>query len=441
MGELRIRGGTAVTPQGARRADILLRDGRIVKVGRVSGRKGELSARGLFILPGVVDAHVHMALPVGGTMSADDFRRGTLSAAVGGVTTVVDFTVGAADVSLPESIERRCVAAQSAAVDYALRAEMIGWTEDRPEELTQAAELGVRSFKFYLSYAESGRRTPLGVLREAMRGVRAVDGVAMVHAEAQELTEPEGGPTPQARPAVAEAVAVATVGELAIDTGCRSYIAHISSGAGLAALEVAQARGAPVVGETCPQYLFLTEEAYSRSDGHLFSVVPPLRGESDRRALWRGLSRNAFQAVATDHCPFTRQQKSAGWGYPATLPSGLPGVELLPALLLSEGWARGKLTLRQVAWYLGEGPARAFGLWPVKGALMAGADADLLLWDPKAHRTVRAAELKSAAGFSPYEGMELVGRPVGVLSRGEWLFCDGELLARPGHGRFVPWQG
>ncbi|MFO8033627.1 MAG: amidohydrolase family protein [Candidatus Bipolaricaulota bacterium] len=441
MGDLRVYGGTVVTPRTARRADLLIRNGRIVKVGDVAGCGREQSARGLLVLPGAVDAHVHFSLPVAGTRSADDFERGTLAAAGGGVTTVVDFTLGAPDVSLAESIEQRIAQASGAAVDFALRAEMIGWTNDRREELRQAASLGVRSFKFYLSYAESGRRTPLGVLREAMQDIRALGGVAMVHAEAQELTVPEGGPTPRARPAVAEAVAVAAVGELARDTGCRAYVAHISSEAGLAGLQAAQARGAPVVGETCPQYLFLTEECYCREDGHLFSVVPPLRADRDLQALWRGLSHNAFQAVATDHCPFTRKQKSRGWSYPATLSSGLPGLELLPAILLSEGWARGPLSLRQVAWYMGEGPARAFGLWPVKGAIIPGADADLVLWDPKARRTVRAAELRSAAGFSPYEGMELAGRPVGVLSRGEWLLREGELLARPGRGRFVPWKG
>ncbi len=440
MGELRITRGTVVTPEGARRADVLIRDGRVAKVGKVSRRGEEVSATGVVVLPGAVDAHVHLSLPVSGTQSADDFARGTLAAASGGVTTIVDFTVGSAHVSLGDSVESRLLQAQPASVDYALRAEMIGWTEDRRAELDEAAGLGVRSFKYFLSYAESGRRTPLGVLRAAMRDVRALGGVSMVHAEAQELTVPEGGPTPRSRPTIAEAVAVAEIGELARDTGCCTYVAHISSAAGLAALQAAQARGAPLMGETCPQYLLLTEHAYERSDGHLYSVVPPLRAEADRRALWQGLCRGAFQAVATDHCPFTREQKSLGWDYPAKLPSGLPGVELLPSLLLSEGWARGRLSLKQVAWYLSEGPARAFGLWPMKGGIIAGGDADLLLWDPKSSRSVLAGRLHSAAGFSPYEGMQLVGRPVGVLSRGEWLVREEELVARPGRGRFVPWQ-
>ncbi len=439
MDELRICGGTVVTPGGGRRADLLIRDGRIVKVGRVPSGPAQESAHGLVVLPGAVDAHVHFSLPVAGTRSADDFRSGTLAAASGGVTTVIDFTLGAAEVSLPDAIERRLTQASDAVVDYALRAEMIGWSSERRQEMHEAQQLGVRSFKFYLSYAESGRRTPLGVMREAMSTIQQLGGVAMVHAEAQELTVPEGGPTPGARPPVAEAVAVAEVGELAADTGCRSYIAHVSSAAGLAALQAAQGRGAPVVGETCPHYLLLTEEDYRRDEGYLFSVVPPLRTTRDQDALWRGLRRNVFQAVATDHCPFTKNQKRLGWEYPATLPAGLPGVELLPSLLLSAGWAKGRLSLKQIAWCLAEGPARAFGLWPRKGAIAPGADADLLLWDPVGQRTVDEVALMSESDFSPYGGLDLVGRPVGVLSRGEWLYREGEMLGTPGRGRFVPW--
>ncbi len=439
MGELRIRGGTVVTPKGPRRADLLVRDGRIVRVGRVPPGGRSWSAHGRIVFPGVIDAHVHLSLPVAGTRSADDFLSGTRAAAAGGVTTVVDFTLGAPETTLPEAIERRIAEAAPAVVDYALRGEMVGWTADRTDEIAAAVELGVRAFKFYLSYAESGRRTSLGTLRAAMHAIRSFGGVAMVHAEAQELTDPEGGPTPKARPAVAEAAAVAEVGALAADTGCAAYIAHISSAQGLAALEAAQLSGAPIVGETCPQYLLLTDEVYRRDDGHLFTVVPPLRTHADGRALWRALGAMALQAVATDHCPFTREQKEAGRTDLSSAPSGLPGLELLPALLLSEGWAKGRLSLRKAAWYLAEGPARAFGLFPRKGAIVPGADADLLLWDPRIERTVTADTLHMATDFSPYEGHALSGSPVSVLSRGDWLMRDGELLATPGRGRFIPW--
>lgn len=434
-----IVGGKVVTPRGVREAALLLRGGRIARVGSPPRGWETVSAKGLLVLPGAIDAHVHFDLPVAGTRSADDWRSGTVAAAAGGVTTVVDFTVGSPEVSLPDQIERRLAQAREAAVDFALRGEMVGWAPERRGELAAAAELGVRSFKFYLAYAASGRRTSLGTLRQAMGAIRELGGTAMVHAEAEELVDPMGGPFPPARPAVSEEVAIAEVGILARDTGCPTYIAHISSAQGVEALRGAQRGGAPVVGETCPHYLLLDEAVYARPDGHRFSVTPPLRRETDREALWRALRSRWFQAVATDHCPFPNAHKDPYRNDPAHIPSGLPGVEVLVPLLYSEGVAGGRISLRDLAWYLAEGPARAFGLWPRKGALRPGADADLVLLDPRARWTVRAEDLHMKTDFSPYEGMPLRGRVVGVLSRGEWLVRDQEVLAQPGHGRFVPW--
>ncbi len=439
MAELLIAGGTVATPRRVGAANVLIRDGRIVRVGKVGRRGQTVSAQRLLVLPGAIDAHVHFDLPVAGTQSADDFATGTLAAAAGGVTTVIDFTIGSAEVRLAEQIERRLNQARNAAVDFALRAEMVGWTPDRVDELAGAAELGVRSFKFYLAYASSGRRTPLGTLRQAMEAIRDLGGMAMVHAEAEELLDPAGGPFPTARPALAEAVAIAEVGILARETRCPTYVAHISSAQGAAALRAAQRAGAPLVGETCPHYLLLDETVYARRDGHRFSVTPPLRTADDQSVLWTALAQRRLQAVATDHCPFTNAQKDAHRDDPAHLPSGLPGVETLLPLLYSEGVAKGRITLRDLAWYLGEGPARAFGLWPRKGGIGPGADADLVLLDPDGKWTVRADNLHMRTDFSPYDAFKVRGRIVGVLSRGEWLVRDEELVAQPGRGRFVPW--
>ena len=438
MDELVIAGAKLVTPQGVRETDVLIREGRIARLGRAHRPRAAFSAQGLILLPGAIDAHVHLALPVAGTRSADDFATGTLAAAAGGVTTLIDFTLGAPDKSLPQAIEERIAQAAPAAVDFSLHAEMIGWTPDRAGELAQAAELGVRSFKFYLAYADSGRRTPLGVLKAAMEGIARLGGVAMVHAEAEELVVPGKGPTPEGRPAVAEEVAIAELAILALRTGCRTYVAHISSAGGLGAYLAGRDRGAPLWGETCPHYLLLDETAYSRPHGRYFSVTPPLRRPADRAALWAALARRELQAVSTDHCPFTRAQKDAAES-PEKLPSGLPGIETLLPLLYSEGVAKGRLSLAALAWYLGEGPARAFGLWPRKGGIQPGADADLVLLDPKGSWTITAEGLHMATDFSPYEALQVQGRIVGVLSRGEWLAREGELLARPGRGEFVPW--
>ncbi len=439
VSEFGIVDGLVVTPRGTGTASVVVRDGRIARVGKARAAGEVVSARGLLVLPGAIDPHVHLDLPVAGTRSADDWRSGTLAAAAGGVTTVVDFTVGSPEVPLPEQIERRLRQAREAAVDFALRGEIVGWTPERAWELSAAAELGVRSFKFFLAYAASGRRTALGTLLRAMAGIRDLGGTAMVHAEAEELVDPEGGPFPPARPAVSEEVAIAEVGILARETRCPTYIAHISSAQGLAALRAAQRGGAPIVGETCPHYLLLDEGVYARPDGHRYSVTPPLRTRADQEALWEALARRRLQAVGTDHCPFTNAQKDPSRDDPARLPSGLPAVELLLPLLYSEGVAKGRISLRDLAWYLGEGPARAFGLWPRKGGIRPGADADLVLLDPTGCRTVRATDLHMRTDFSPYEGVSLTGRVVGVLSRGEWLVRDGEVLAQPGRGQFLRW--
>lgn len=439
---LLIRGGTVVTSHRVGPATIYVEGEKIAQVGKGRKKAGEVfNAKGLVVLPGAVDAHVHFALPVAGTRSADDFYTGPLAAAAGGVTTFIDFTVGHPEVSLSEAVERRLAEAKVAAVDYSFHVEMVGWESSRLREISEAKELGVRSFKFYLAYSESGRRTDLGTLKIAMEAIRNIEGVAMVHAECDELVDRRGGPFPWARPAVSEEVAIAEVGILARETGCKTYVAHISSARGLAALHWASSMGAPVMGETCPHYLLLDERVYSRPDGHLFCVTPPLRTLRDQEALWRALAKRALHAVATDHCPFTRAQKDPYREEPTKLPSGLPGVETLLVLLFSEGAKKGRLRLSDVAWLLSEGPARAFGLWPKKGGIQPGADADLVFLDPQVSWTIRASNLHMATDFSPYEGLVVQGKIVGVLSRGDWVYRDGEVLARPGRGKFVPWQG
>jgi len=438
-----IKDGMVITARRTGRADVLVDGERIARVGKIrpSAADEVVEARGLLVLPGFIDAHVHFSLPVAGTRSADDFRTGPIAAAHGGVTSFVDFTVGHPEVSLPKALEGRLEEARPSCIDYSFRAEMVGWTPERVDEIFRVAEMGVRSFKFYTAYSDSGRRTPLGYLRVAMGAIREIGGVAMVHCEADELVDPRGGPFPSARPAVAEEVAIAEVGILARETGCRTYIAHISSAQGLAAYLDAKRKGALLMGETCPHYLLLDDRVYMRPDGYLFSVTPPLRKPVDFEALWRALGRKLLTAVSTDHCPFTRKQKEAGAEDPTRLPSGLPGVELLPALLFSEGVVKGRISPRQFAYYLTEGPAKAFGLWPRKGRLSRGADADLVLWDPDARWTVKTRHLHMDVDFSPYEGMELRGRAVAVMSRGKWIVREGEFIGAEGHGKFVPWQG
>lgn len=431
--------GTVVTPRRVGPTSIYIEDGHIARLRKVPAHE-IFEAKGLLVLPGPIDAHVHFALPVAGTRSADDFHTGSLAAAAGGVTTFLDFTLGHPEVSLPLALERRLSQAKASAVDYSLHVEMVGWTPDRVGEIAAVKGLGVRSFKFYLAYSETGRRTDLRTLKVALEAIREIGGVAMIHAETDELVDPRKGPFPWARPALSEEVAISAVGILSRETRCPSYIAHISSSLGISALRLAQRAGAPIMGETCPHYLLLDDRVYSRPDGHLFAVTPPLRPPQNQESLWRALARRELQAVATDHCAFSRAQKDPYRDEPEKIPSGLPGVETLVPLLFSAGAAEGRLRLPHLAWYLAEGPARAFGLWPKKGAIQPGSDADLVLLDPKASWTIHAQVLHMATDFSPYENFQVHGKIVAVLSRGEWIYRDGEILARPGRGAFVPWQ-
>jgi dihydropyrimidinase len=447
MLDLVIRGGTVVTSNSTVSADVGVVGETIAAVGpNLSGRR-EIDATGLLVFPGLVDAHTHMALPVAGTRSSDDFLSGTRAAACGGVTTIVDFTVGSADRTMVEALDDRLQEARDAVVDYALHGEVVGWRPGREKEFHDAAARGVTSFKFYTTYSASGRRTTPAGLRASFREISLLDAVAVVHAEddglirsiAARLTADERGAMrtlAKARPDLAEQVAISTVTRIAHEAVCRVHIVHVSSRIGLDAVRAARAGGCAVTAETCPQYLVLTRDVYDRDDGRLFSASPPLRGDEDRAALWSGMRSHDVDLIATDHCPFTRAQKA--WrGTFDDLPYGLPGVETLLPLLYTDGVATGRLAVHDVARLACEAPARLYGLYPKKGAIEVGADADLVLFDPAELWRLEARALHSNCDFSPYEGRPMTGRVVETLSRGEAVFADGEACAAVGRGRYV----
>ena len=428
-------------------ADIGIDGGVIRAIERsLSGRR-TLDASGRLVFPGVIDAHTHMALPVAGTRSSDDFHTGTVAAACGGVTTIIDFTVGSPETTIPDEIERRLDELSDAVVDVALHGEVIGWEPGAEEEFVEGVLRGVTSFKFYTTYEDSGRRTPPSVMKRAFETLSGLGAVALVHCEdeglirsiADSLTPAELAEMATlaiARPDLCEGAAVSQVGRLAEETGCRTHIVHVSSALGLAAAREARTRGALLTTETCPQYLVLTAESYDRMDGHLFAASPALRSDDDRRTLWNGLRRQEIDFVATDHCPFARAQKR--WNGTFTdLPYGLPGVETLLPLIHSEGVGKGLLHLPDIPRLLCEGPARVYGLYPRKGALEVGSDADLVVFDPDETWEVDPMALHMNTDFSPYEGWTITGRVIATVSRGDVIYADGEITAPCGRGRFL----
>ncbi len=448
MFDLVIRNGVVVLPDEVRRADVGIQGERIAAIGPDLSGDREIDASGLEVLPGAIDAHTHMELPVRGRRSSDDFLSGTIAAACGGVTTIADFSVGSHEASLPQSIDARLALAARSAIDYTLQGEVVGWESGREDEFALAIDLGVRTFKFYLTYSSSGRMSDDGVLYRAFLALARLGGRAMVHAEndaiIRALTEElekkgelgiEG--LARSRPPFCEAEAIARAGMIALYTGAPLRIAHVSSEAGLRSALAARASGAAIAIETCPQYLLLDERVYATRDGPQYAATPPLRTPGDCRALWKGLSEGQIDLVASDHCPFTREEKRFPGSF-LDLPYGLPGVETLFPLLYSEGVGENRIDVMRLVALASSGPARALGIFPQKGAILPGSDADLVLVDPKAEWTIHSSDLHMRTDFCPYEGRRVRGRPVLTIARGRVIYDHGEFLGEEGWGRFVP---
>lgn len=447
MYDLVIKGGTIVTPEDVFEADIAVQGEKIAALGRSLEGRNVIDAGGKLIFPGGIDPHVHFALPVAGTFSADDFSTGSAAACAGGITTVIDFTVGAEGRTIAEDLQNRLEDARTSVVDYSFHGEVVGWHPGKLDEIGEAISLGIKSFKFFTAYGESGRRTETGPMFLSFRTLAEEDAVALVHAEDESIVnaltamlspeEYEKMTTfGEVRPDLCEASAVNTVAWLAAKTGVRCHIVHLSSALGLEEVLLGKKRGARLSAETCPHYLLLTSEAYRGPEGHLFSAAPALRSAQNNDLLWQGLREGAIDFAATDHCPFSRKQKE--WkGTFADLPGGLPGVETLLPLLYSEGVLKGKISLCDLVRITSEEAAKLYGLYPRKGNLLPGSDGDIVLFDPEAEWTVKAADLHSKADFSPYEGMPVSGKVWKTLSRGEVIYSEGTLLGKTGRGKFL----
>jgi dihydropyrimidinase len=447
MHELAVRGGRVVTPEGVRSVDVGIDGGAIAAIGEGLRAQREIDASGCYVLPGVIDAHTHFQLPVGGTRSSDGFAEGSRAAACGGVTCIVDFTLGGQGRALPEAIEARRAEAEPLAIDYSLHGEIVGKIPSA-DAFATAIELGVRTFKFYLTYSRSGRMTDDAGLLLAFRRLAARGGRAMVHAEndavINALTDAllatgrtDIAALAESRPAICEEEAILRAAVWARDAGLPLRIAHLTSALGLRAVRAARAWGTAIVAETCPQYLVLDAHAYEGADGPQFAATPPLRGPADREALWSAVADDGIEMIATDHCPFLRTEKENAASF-ADLPKGLPGVETLLPVVFSEGVSRQRISVERCAQLLSSGPARVLGLDATKGAIRVGADADLVLVDPARETTVHAESLHMNTGFSPYEGMRLLGAPVMTILRGRILVEEGRFCGPEDGGRFVP---
>jgi dihydropyrimidinase len=449
-----IKGGTVVSATGAVAADVLV-DGEIISAvaapGVLSDADEVIDATGKYVLPGGIDVHTHMEMPFGGTSSADTFETGTVAAAFGGTTTIVDFAVQAKGTSLLATLDKWHEKADgNCAIDYGFHMIVSDVNDTTLKEMDACIANGVTSFKMFMAYPGVFYATD-GEILLAMQKAAQTGATIMMHAEngiaidqlvAQALGRGDTDPLYHGltRPPELEGEATSRAIQLAKVTGAPLYIVHLSAAQALAAVTQARDAGQNVFAETCPQYLFLTLDDLARPDfeGAKYVCSPPLRPAEHGAALWRGLRTNDLSVVSTDHCPFCfKGQKELGIGDFAKIPNGMPGVEHRMDLL-HQGVLRGEITLSRWVEIAATTPARMFGLYPRKGVIAAGSDADIVVYDPAAAQTLSAATHHMNVDYSAYEGWEITGRVDATLSRGRVVVSGGVLRGAPGHGKFLP---
>ena len=448
-----IKNGTLATADGIRQADIGIEGERITAIGRDLCAKVLIDASDCYVFPGFVDAHVHLQMAIGDFTSTDDFTTGPVAAACGGTTTVIDFTSNYRGDDLAEAVAaRRAQADGRVAVDYALHLTLADASERTLAQLPELAKAGYASAKMYTTYA--GLRLEDGEMLRLLAATRDCGILPMVHTEnhdaiayltAELLRQGKTAPRYHAlsRPPWVEAEMAHRVAILAHLVDSPLYIAHLTCRETLDAVQAARQRGQTVYAETCPQYLFLSLDDYERPgfEGAKFVLSPPLRDKSNWDVLWQALAAGQLQAVSTDHCPwYYETQKVRGLNSFAQIPNGAPGIETRVPLLFSEGVGQGRLSLQQFVDVCATGPARLFGLYPRKGTIAVGSDADLVIYDPHKKVTLSYQTLHQHVDYCPYEGHVVHGYPRTVLLRGQVVVDNGKFVGRGGQGQFIPAQ-
>ena len=453
-----VRGGTVVTAEGTLDADVLIEGEKIAAVlarpaaDGLQASAGEVvDAAGKYVIPGGIDGHTHMEMPFGGTFSVDTFATGTTAAAWGGTTTIIDFAVQAKGTSLLATLDKwHAKAAGNCAIDYGFHMIVSDVNDATLKEMESCMGSGVTSFKMFMAYPGVFYATD-GEILLAMQQASKIGATIMMHAEngiaidQLVLQAIEAGRTDPVyhgltRPPELEGEATSRAITLAKVADCPLYIVHLSAAHALQAVAEARDAGQNVFAETCPQYLYLTLDDLARPDfeGAKFVCSPPLRTPDHGAALWRGLRTNDLSIVSTDHCPFCfKDQKELGRGDFAKIPNGIPGVEHRMDLL-HQGVVAGEITLPRWVETCSTTPARMFGLYPRKGTIAVGSDADIVVYDPAARQTLSAGTHHMNVDYSAYEGMEITGKVAVTISRGRVVVADGEFRGSAGHGSFLP---
>jgi dihydropyrimidinase len=444
-----IRGGLVATVEAAVRADIGIDQGRIrVIADRVEGDE-VIDVEGCVVVPGAIDVHTHFDTALGDSVTADDYESGSRAAAFGGVTTFVNYAFQGEGESLRQAIDREAgKAAPKSYVDYSFHPVVTHVDGGVLAELESVRDAGFTSLKLFTAIPgfQLDDDGILAVLQRAadtgmLVNVHAEDGALVEHLTDLLLGEGrlEMDALPKARPDLAEGLATEKIGIYGGLTRCPIYFVHLSSLAALEAARRARARGAEIYIETRPLYLFLTEESYCLpgEEARKYVAWPPLRKAADREALWSALARGEIETYATDHTTWTLAQKADLSLSFADVPGGVSNVESLVGMLYSAGVRTGRISLSRFVAVTSTNPAKLFGMWPRKGTITVGADADLTIIDPEHRVQIRSERMQSSSDFDPYEGYEAVGWPVKTIVRGRVVVDGGELLAEPGSGELV----
>jgi dihydropyrimidinase len=449
-----IKNGTIVTARDLYKGDILIEGETITRIGTdLDARPDDsvVDATDRYVLPGGIDVHTHFELPFMGTVSADDFETGSKAAICGGTTSFVDFVIPEKGKPLSDALTLwRKKADGRAVADYGFHMAITEYNEAIADEIPSIIEQGITSFKCFMAY-KGLFQVDDGQLISVLTDVGSHGGLVSVHAENGDMISilmsrflAEGKITPEyhwrAHPAIAEAEAVERALTLARFAEQPLYIVHLSSADGLEKVKAAVARGDRVFAETCPQYLLLSSDLYCQPDfeGAKYVMSPPLRPQDHLERMWRGVAQGYIQTVATDHCSFNFSgQKDMGRDDFTKIPNGIPSVGDRFNLLFTYGVGHGRIGLNRFVEVVSTGPARIFGMYPQKGSIVVGGDADLVIFDPLAVGEISAETQQHNVDYSAYEGMKLKGLPESVLLRGKFAVRDGKYVGEQGKGRFI----
>lgn len=454
--DLIIANGNVVGPEGPTLSDVAVQGERIAAVApglSQSNQAGRiLDVKGKYVIPGGVDVHVHLELPFCGTVSADDWNTGTRAASRGGVTSVIDFAIPYGNQSLEEAYDTWLERAKpKACIDFAFHMAITNWDRHGPE-MEKMVKKGCPTFKEFMIYAAEGWQSDDRAIYNALEQCKRLGGMLLVHAESarvlDELIARRHNPDDMkkygaqlhamTRPNYIEAEAIQRAVMWAEATGGQLYIVHMSTGEGADIIKAARARGVNVYAETCVQYLTLDDSVFAREDGHLFACCPQVKKPKDIERLWKGLLGGEVCVVSTDTCTFTKAQKARWEGDWTKIPMGLPGLETLMPLMYTTGVLGKKISIGQFVEKCCSNPAKIMGLYPQKGVLKAGSDADIAIFDPDKKTTVDHAQMAGGADWNPFQGWSLAGFAEHTFCRGRQIVKDGQCVDAKGWGRWLP---